>query len=509
MKKIKFNNKVLILLAVIISTIAIVGYSKPILAQKNINANIKDSTILLNVEKKDKDTVIISVDNFRYVPKSMQLSLKIDGNVSFKEDTIKWLVKSDSEKTMKNNAILSDNNKVIDLVMVSNGDISKDGGKIELLEVDVEALSKSNSYNIVPNLNIDGVSYNYILSSNNKQEKGTDIANVSDEKLSVNSEPIIALISSSAIADGNIIITRGSAFEPKSFVIAKDDEDGEIKDIKVESKVNVNIVGSYAIKYTATDSSGDSAVLNTTVIVEGAVIGDVAKPEISGVHETVKIKVGESFNVLDGVTASDYSGRRIEVVATGSYDSNAIGEYAIKYNATDRFGNKADEKITNLIVSEDAKVSPLITGVREEVTIMVGEEFKQLEGVKATDYTGKNIEVIVSGDYDIKKAGTYTIKYNAVDNLGNQAIEKTTKLNVKEEVPGEPPVDNGDGEGEGEKPEIPTVEGENSESVTEKPSDKENKLPATGKVIGGTLIIILGGALVFLGNVLMKRRNKK
>lgn len=79
-------------------------------------------------------------------------------------------------------------------------------------------------------------------------------------------------------------------------------------------------------------------------------------------------------------------------------------------------------------------VAPIILGVND-VTIYIGDTFNVLAGISALDDVDGSItaNIVVSGDYDIATAGTYTITYTVSDAAGNVATE-VRELRVKEAI---------------------------------------------------------------------------
>ena len=518
-------------------------------SSKVINANqyvtTTDDAILLNVDKQDKDTVKIGLSNFGDLAKSLQLSFKIEGNAKFEENSIKWLV--DSEET-KAHVKMGQDNKSLDIFIVSSDAIKADGGIIEICEIDVakdNELSSDVTYSIVPNVNDQGIAYNYVLHTTNKKIEGSNIANYSNEKLSINNAPNVTLKNLPTIVEGKIVVQKGSQFNALDYIDVIDDEDGTLQDNKVKvdvkGRVNTSKVGSYSITYTATDTVGDKTELKATVIVEETAVNKEA-PVINMASDIIEIKVGQELNLKDGITATDYLGRELEVEVNGApTDLTVVGEYEITYTATDSLGKTTTATRTLKINKPDA---PVIEGVRNEVTITVGEAFNPADGVKAVDYSGKEIEVKIAGDYDINTPGEYTIKYSATDSYGT-AAELTTKLIVKEkseQLPNEPgnggvednntsnpdkPGDDntGDNNTSQDKPGNDNV-GNNNTTSQNKPNNSNttnnaqqnntsnsaekdknnNKLPATGQVVGGSLIATIGALMAALGIKLSKKK---
>ncbi|SCJ40290.1 Beta antigen [uncultured Clostridium sp.] len=561
MKKVSFKKKFIPLLIIALAVTSMFVYSKSSFAE--FKEERADVSVELNVEKVDKDTVKISLDNFTPVVKSLQLGVKIDGDVKFLENTIKWLVSSDDEN-FKSNIKISDDKKVMDIFIVSTSALNKVGGKLEICEIDVnKAAGSSSKYKIIPNVNNDGIAYSYLLNDTNKQVSGSDIANLDKSEITLNSAPKLELAKHPSVIEGKVVISKDDAFNPLDYVIATDDEDGEIDKSKItvsKNEVKPDTVGSYNISYSVEDSEGEVATLDTTVIVEAKPTEEVKKPVITITNKIINTNFGEVVNLLDGVKATDYLDREIQVEVSGDYDFNKVGTYTITYNAIDRFGNKADEVTATLVVEA---TKPVITITNNTITIKVGENVNLLAGVKAVDYLGKEIEVVVSGDYDFNKVGSYTIKYNATDSLGNKADEVTATLIVEEsseepgnpgnpsepEIPGQPGNPEGPSEpevpgqpenpgepsepeipghpenpGDSNKPEIPVKpekpgntekpsEGnQGSSSNTNKPGNQDSgksDLPATGQGVYFGITIIIGIIIIGSGILMFSKSKKK
>lgn len=360
MRKIS-SKKIISLFVAVIAVIGIFTYTKSSLANANSDQDQANASVNLNVEKIDKDTIRISLDNFTPVIKSLQLGVNIDGDVNFTEDTINWLVSSDDEN-LKSNVKISDDKKNMDIFIVSTEALNKVGGKLEICEIDVnKSAGASAKYNVIPN------DYSYLLNDTNKQISGIDIANLDENGLTLNSAPKLELANHPSIIEGKVVISKDDKFEPLDYVIATDDEEGEIDKSKItvtKNEVKTDTVGSYNISYSVEDSEGEVATLDTTVIVEAKPTEEVQKPVITVTNKTINTTLGEEVDLLDGVNAVDYLGREIQVKVSGDYEFNKVGTYTIQYNATDRFGNKADE-VTSTLVVEEVDEKPEVPGEPE------------------------------------------------------------------------------------------------------------------------------------------------
>ena len=538
MKKVNTKTKVIALSTAAVMTTAIYLKSDNVTNAEQY-AQVSDNAIELNVDKQNKDTIKLSLSNFSDLAKSLQLSVKIEGNAIFTDDSIKWLVKSQNDD-LKTDVKISADKKQMDIFILSNSNIEIDGGLLEICEINVAKENKNSTegYTVVPNVNSEGIAYNYIIDGTNKQVKGSDIVNSSKDKLTVNTAPVISLVESPKIVEGNIIIKTGDVFKPLEYVKATDDEDGEITNITANSNgVDNKKPGSYKVTYVATDKEGESTTFEAIVVVEEAK-QSVSNPVMTVTNKNIQIRQGDKFNPLAGVTATDYQGRKLTVNVTGSYDVEVVGSYVLTYTATDAYGNTVTDTATLEVVKQNA---PVINGVKSEVTIEVGQAFDPLENVTATDFAGNAVEVKVTGTYDVNVPGEYTITYKAVDKYGTESAEMKTILKVveksnnnqKPDDSGNKPDNGGSNPGDGvNKPDNGgsnpgnninsssngTNTGQNTGNVNSGDSKNENvisennnsttnssKIPTTGAAVGSGIIVSIGSVIALIGAYLFKK----
>ena len=443
MNKAKSRKKVIALSVAAASSVALATYTVTSMAENN---GVKDPTALnLNVDKIDKDTVKISVDNITEAIKSLQLSLEIPSGAKFvSENDTKWLVK-DSEGIQKD-IIISNGGKYLDILILSNEELDRDGSKLDICEIDVAALDsvlggKSSGYQIVPRKNGNETSYTYVVTNTNKSKSGNNIENSSDEMLKINTPPTISLkegtinegtIDEAIISNGRIEVIEGYDFDKnfKSFVDAND-TDGEIKDItySVESKdgnkvekINTSVIGSYNINIVATDDAGETAKVSAIVNVKQEEVTEL--PTISGVKEEHTMYAGDVFNPMEGISAKDARGNSLEVKLSGDFNLEEAGKYTLTYTATDKWGNVATETTILTVIKDEA---PEITGVVDK-TIEKNEKFDPLAGVEVTDDNDNDIKskLKVTGEVNNKVAGEYKLSYSVTDSANNTTRAQRT-----------------------------------------------------------------------------------
>ena len=161
--------------------------------------------------------------------------------------------------------------------------------------------------------------------------------------------------------------------------------------------------------------------------------GDVI--ELSG-DVTVTIEAGATFND-DGANAKDsYDGdltSSVEVV--GIVDPLKVGEYKLTYNVSDAAGNKAQEVVRTVNVSD--KTLPVITLNGEAIVQAdLGTSYSD-PGASASDSFDGDLtgSIVKESTVDILKIGTYTVVYSVSDAAGNAAVQLVRTVNVEEIQP--------------------------------------------------------------------------
>ena len=564
----KKNKRFVNLMAISTVTAVIFAYSiNGVADNKKVSNKV---AVELGVEKIEKDKVKIKLDNFTPVIKSLQLSLKIDGNAKFKENSIEWLVKSKSND-IKTHTKISDDKKSMEIFIISNEPLDKNGGELEICEINVTKDGNgSSAYTINANVNNDGNSYSYIINDTNKQVSGNDIANLNMEKLTINSSPVISLKSLATVVDGNIFVSKGEDFDAKSYIVVNDEEDGEIPvdKVVVTGKVDTKKIGTYNINYSVSDSEGEVTNLKQTVIVEEVANQEISKPIITIMNngqEVDKIVVtkGDELDLSKYISAVDYLGGTINPEIIGSYDVNKAGTYELTVRATDRFNNVSEKSLTlvvekKVINAPSMNAAPVI--IANDVELVVGDKFNELDNVKVIDEEDGEIpvdKVVVESDVDTTKVGNYKVIYSVTDSNGAtttktinvkvsmKMVELEPSNPIKPEKPDEPttpgnpelpdnpsipenPDDSGNdnsgninkpGNGSGsddkvEAPDVPvtpeTPKEDNSNTSTDNKVNSENKneIPKTGQGIFYGITITFAVLIIGFGVYFLKKKNK-
>ena len=461
MRKLKPSVKAAIASTLVLTSTAVGAYA----VDNIINNKSEDigNKLKLDVEKIDRDTVKVAIDNVKDIPKSLQFSIKLDGNVSLKDgkNSIHDLVKKESEQRIKNrqiqeteNSILTDYtyneaDNTIDVLITSDSALPKTLDKIDIFTLDVKAnsLAKngSTSYKVVPN---NASEYKYV-SNTNKEYSNLGVVH-DDETISMNTAPTIK------VDKPYVQVVEGETLEltAKNLGITmKDADEGDEKTLRLEVKdksQNNKVVtefkqdnpGVYELECVVIDSYNEkSETINLQVNV---VLDNVEKlPTITREDEELKditISGGEIFKPLENVKAVDAKGRDLKVDVSIDKELNLDPEtdttYKLTYTATDIYGNTANEVVNLNIIANKA---PVITGV-ENKSIKVGDTFDPKAGVSVTD-EDQNIELKVDSNVNTAIPGKYKVSYSATDSKGKTTrAQSTVTVNPKPSVINSVPV---------------------------------------------------------------------
>jgi hypothetical protein len=111
----------------------------------------------------------------------------------------------------------------------------------------------------------------------------------------------------------------------------------------------------------------------------------------------------------------------------------ALGETTVTCDATDTAGNAATAMTFKVNVQDTTK--PVITlNGNAAINLVVGDTYTE-EGATASDTVDTNVPVTIGGDtVNTAVPGIYTITYNATDDAGNAATQKTRSVTVSDVV---------------------------------------------------------------------------
>ncbi|MEW7291134.1 LamG-like jellyroll fold domain-containing protein [Aquimarina sp. 2304DJ70-9] len=249
------------------------------------------------------------------------------------------------------------------------------------------------------------IRYNATDASNNAAAEVTRTVNVVNT-----TAPVITLI-----GDNPQIIELGDGYTE----LGANTDDGTA--VVIDDSDFVDAVGSYTIRYNATDASNNVAV----EVIRTVNVVDTTAPVITLTGDNPQtIELGDGYTEL-GATIDDGS----SIIIDTSDFVDAVGSYTIRYNATDASNNAAVEVTRTVNVVDTTAPVITLTGDNPQ-TIELGNGYTEL-GATTDDGTTVTIDTTAFMD----ALGSYTIRYNATDASNNVAAEVTRTVNVVNNVP--------------------------------------------------------------------------
>jgi len=230
--------------------------------------------------------------------------------------------------------------------------------------------------------------------------------------------PVIVILGANPLT-----VVHSSAFSNPGSVVTDNVDVGLVATIT--GTVNISIVGTYTLAYSATDTAGNSVTRNLTVNVT-----DQTAPVITLIGANPQTTAQGSAYTELGATVSD----NVDVGLAATIDSSAVltgivGSYTVTYNVSDGAGNPAIQLTRTVNVTD--QTAPVITlaGANPQI-ITLGSAYTEL-GATVTDNVDVGLAATInSSTVDTNTLGSYTVTYNVSDGAGNSAIQKSRTVNV-------------------------------------------------------------------------------
>lgn len=265
------------------------------------------------------------------------------------------------------------------------------------------------------------VNYSVVDSDGNKAAATLNVT-VKDS-VSENHKPVIR-------GAYNRTINLNSHFDPKENVTAVDQEDGDLTDkIRISGYVDTSKPDVYKLIYSVSDKDGNTTEI--TVYINVVMLHpENHKPEIRGAHDFT-LEVGDNFNPLDGITATDQEDGDLtkKITVTNSVNRFKPGMYEITYVVIDSQGLVDIKTIRVTVVPKDL---PPVINVPDTLTVKQFSKFNPRENVTAFDQEDGELtsQIKIFGSVDTEKPGIYELTYQVTDSHGHTTI-KTTRVLVE------------------------------------------------------------------------------
>ncbi len=274
------------------------------------------------------------------------------------------------------------------------------------------------------NVNVPGVytiNYDATDSSGNVATRRTRTVTVADT-----TAPVITLIGSPSI---NLSVNTDTYNEQGAT--ATDSFDGAVAVTIGGDTVDTSTVGTYTVTYNAEDAAGNNAVQVTRTVT----VSDAGVPVITLVGSNPQFIELPGDYVELGATAQDAVDGDISgsiVIDATAVDTTTPGTYGVSYNVSDTAGNAAVQVIRTVTVQDTT--APVITlNGSPSINLSVNTDTYNEQGATATDSFDGAVAVTIGGDtVDTSMVGTYTVTYDAQDAAGNNAVQVTRTVAVRD-----------------------------------------------------------------------------
>lgn len=194
-----------------------------------------------------------------------------------------------------------------------------------------------------------------------------------------------------------------------------------------------NIKETYTITYRSTDNNNNTSTATRTVIVR-----DTTPPVITLNPSVTSIDIEQKTGTytLPTATAVDVIDGNIQTITvTGANNINVdlSGDYPVVYSASDSEGNTSTKTV---IFRVRDTTPPQIIILGDNPFTFEASNFDYVDpGASATDAVDGNVPIVRTGIVYRDIPGTYSIKYDATDNAGNIATQRTRTVHVVDTTP--------------------------------------------------------------------------
>ena len=204
------------------------------------------------------------------------------------------------------------------------------------------------------------------------------------------------------------------------------------------NNVNIDILGSYQVNYTATDTFGNTqTAIRTVNVVDLAgpiiiLLGDNPMTiELNSTYVEPGANAYDRINLEEDLTLDGGNQIREELEPGGPLEKNrnlsnnyrfvdtsTPGTYIITYTATDN-QNNSSSKTRSVIVENNQNPTITLAG---DNPFLLSQGNNYIEpGVSAVDALGNILQVTSTNNINNNVLGIYTVTYLATDSYGNSA----------------------------------------------------------------------------------------
>lgn len=218
----------------------------------------------------------------------------------------------------------------------------------------------------------------------------------------------------------------GQSFDVYTFYKITDNHDTYLEIVVDDSNVDYQKQGSYNIKITATDSSGNAAIRQDTLVItySGKPILTVYQTNLeievmsSNWLEVLKENIKEVSDLVDDLTKDD-------VFFDHNLDIKKLGTYNVSYKVKN-FNNQSTEVVIKVIVLD--KTKPTIEIIKP-LEIPVGtKSFIYYDYIKISDNFDdtSDLNISINQKINLNELGSYPVIIEVVDQSKNKERKEIT-----------------------------------------------------------------------------------
>ena len=234
------------------------------------------------------------------------------------------------------------------------------------------------------------------------------------------------------IDSNNIELVYGQEFSTDLVAVSDNhDTQSELVITADTSSLNINQLGEYTIRVTATDQFQNAT---TKEVLVNVVDKEAPAFQIIGSQAgyTIEVPVKGSTNISAYITAADNVDGDVTpfIEQSAQLNTDTLGLQTITVQVSDSSGNVNDETFYFNVMDTQAPVATLTKG--DAVTLNYGESFDLKNYLTYKDNFDEEVEVTVEGSVDTKNEGAaQEITVTATDSSGNQTVNTLT-FNIKD-----------------------------------------------------------------------------
>ena len=255
-----------------------------------------------------------------------------------------------------------------------------------------------------------------------------------------NNPPVITLIGDPVI----YIEAKSGEQYIEQYARVIDDIDGDISDkLRYSGTVNTDVIGTYYIRYDATDSHGNNAI----TVYRQVVVRDTTPPTVTLIGDKeVKLFYGQEYVERGAIAVDNYDIGELEIIIDNKIIYNKTGIYEVIYTAYDSSGNRGSAVRYVEIIDN---VPPTITLIGDEIVyVEVYDTFRDDGALVEDNMDGKFIITATTFYYEVElgilrevssintsKLGTYYAYYEYTDASGNIGASPVRTVVVRDTTP--------------------------------------------------------------------------